>query len=114
MKVALYKNGKRTYYKVHRLVAMAFLPNPENKEQVNHIDGNKTNNFLYNFVSATRKENIHHAIVNNLMKTNYNANYLLIKSTKQIPTFLKAITKKEKIFVIDFENIDYFWLEELL
>ena len=43
-----------------------------------------------------------------------NTNYLLIKSTKQIPTFLKAITRKEKIFVIDFDNIDYFWLEELL
>ena len=43
-----------------------------------------------------------------------NTNYLLIKSTKQIPTFLKAITRKEKIFVIDFDNKDYFWLEELL
>ena len=43
-----------------------------------------------------------------------NTNYLLIKSTKQLPTFLKAITRKEKIFVIDFDNIDYFWLEELL
>ena len=43
-----------------------------------------------------------------------NINYLLIKSTKQIPTFLKAITRKEKIFVIAFDNIDYFWLEELL
>ena len=43
-----------------------------------------------------------------------NTNYLYIKSTKQIPTFLKSITRKEKIFVIDFENIDYFWLEELL
>ena len=43
-----------------------------------------------------------------------NTNYLLIKSTKQIPTFLKAITKKDNIFVCDFENTDYFWLEELL
>ena len=43
-----------------------------------------------------------------------NNDYLLIKSTKQVPTFLKAITKKEYIFVCDFENIDYFWLEELL
>ena len=47
-------------------------------------------------------------------KLTINTNYLLIKSTKQLPTFLKAITKKEYIFVCDFENIDYFWLEELL
>ena len=43
-----------------------------------------------------------------------NTNYLYIKSTKQLPTFLKAITKKQKIFVCDFDNVDYFWLEELL
>jgi hypothetical protein len=42
-----------------------------------------------------------------------NTNYLLIKSTKQIPTFLKAITRKEYVFVCDFDNTDYFWLEEL-
>ena len=42
-----------------------------------------------------------------------NTNYLVIKSTKQIPTFLKAITRKEYVFVCDFDNTDYFWLEEL-
>ena len=43
-RVALYKDGIRKYYKVHRLVAEAFILNPNNKEQVNHIDGNKLNN----------------------------------------------------------------------
>ena len=43
-----------------------------------------------------------------------NSNYLLIKSTLPIPSFLKAITKKDKVFVCDFDNIDYFWLEELI
>lgn len=47
-------------------------------------------------------------------KLTINNNYLLIKSTKQIPTFLKSIKRKEYIFVCDFDNIDYFWLEELL
>ena len=42
-----------------------------------------------------------------------NPTYLLIQSTKQIPTFLRTITKKNNIFVCDFDNIDYFWLEEL-
>lgn len=43
-----------------------------------------------------------------------NSNFLYIKSTKNLPTFLKTINKKENIFVCDFNNKDYFWLTELL
>lgn len=46
--VGLCKNGKRKIMKVHRLVAMAFIPNPENKPQVNHIDEVKINNVVEN------------------------------------------------------------------
>lgn len=48
-------------YSVHRLVASAFLPNPEDKETVNHIDGNKQNNCLSNLEWATQAENNAHA-----------------------------------------------------
>lgn len=47
-RVSLYKNGKRTRYFIHRLVAEAFVPNPENLPLVNHIDEDKENNEVTN------------------------------------------------------------------
>lgn len=59
--VTLYKNGHSTRFKVHRLVAQSFIPNPCNKQQVNHIDGDKRNNVVSNLEWVTQSENMTHA-----------------------------------------------------
>lgn len=64
--VGLRKNGKKKTFQVSRLVAKAFIPNPENKETVNHIDGNTKNNTKENLEWLSRKENVEHAYKNNL------------------------------------------------
>lgn len=60
--VQLYLNGESSTKLVHILVAKAFIPNPENKREVNHLDGNKENNSANNLEWVTRSENQRHAI----------------------------------------------------
>lgn len=62
----LQRSGFKRKIPLHRLIALAFLPNPENKRTVNHVDGNKVNNDLSNLEWATDKENMQHAYNNNL------------------------------------------------
>jgi hypothetical protein len=62
------KSGKSTRNSVHRFVAEAFIPNTDNKPEVNHIDGNKKNNKVDNLEWCTRIENVRHAINTGLMK----------------------------------------------
>lgn len=65
-RVILTKNGIRKTYSVHKLVALAFIPNLKNKTTINHIDGNKKNNNVSNLEWATEKENQIHKWKNGL------------------------------------------------
>lgn len=78
--VGLSKRGESHTCKVHRLVAITFIPNPQNKPQVNHKDGNKTNNCVDNLEWITSKENIIHSRKNKLQETDYEQLALLHKN----------------------------------
>lgn len=67
--VKLCDNGYEKNCSVHRLVAETFIPNPENKQTVNHKDGNKLNNQIDNLEWSTYSENEKHAYDHNLRKS---------------------------------------------
>lgn len=104
--VTLCKNHKKKLALVHRLVAEAFIPNPENKKAVNHIDGDKTNNHVDNLEWNTYQENCQHAYDNGLSKVSevckaavskrhsganhYNAKQVIDNETLQVYPTIRA------------------------
>lgn len=89
---------------VHRLVAEAFLPNPYGKAEVNHIDGDKSNNHVENLEWVTPSENIQHAYKNGLFQDRHKARYLytieglFINEFDSLDDLLKKYLKKDILF----------------
>jgi len=76
--VRLSKSGVTRTHFVHRIGATAFIPNPENKRFVNHLNGNKHDNRIINFEWSTHSENIQHAYSSHLIKSKSNLVYDLV------------------------------------
>lgn len=92
----LWKDNKSKRFRIHRLVAEQFVPNTYNKEQVNHIDGNKKNNQANNLEWVTPKENIQHAINNNLSSIKFGSRNHSAKLTESDVSYIRAVAKKTK------------------
>lgn len=69
--VRVWKNNTTRLMKIYRLLAILFIPNPENKIQVNHLDGNRMNESLGNLEWVTASENMKHAFKNGLSRGHF-------------------------------------------
>lgn len=83
-RVSLNKEGRRKKFLVHRLVAETFIPNPDNKEEVNHKDADKSNNSIDNLEWVTKLENMRHAENNKLIKRNKGSQHYNSKLTEDV------------------------------
>lgn len=108
LRIGLTKDKKKTIFLVHRLVAFAYIQNLDDKIQVNHINGIKSDNRLINLEWATRCENMQHAYMNGLMKGFYDYTYKPVLDTAN-GIFYESV--KEASFLL---NINYSTLRSML
>lgn len=99
LRVNLYKNGVRHMLKIHRIVAIIFIDNPDGLPQVNHKDGNKENNVADNLEWVTESQNSQHAFDNGLRKASRGEQNGQHKLTKNdVDEIRKSYIKGNPIF----------------
>lgn len=93
--ITLTKNGTQKQFTVHRIVSIAFIPNPENKLCVNHIDSNRTNNNIHNLEWVTYSENIRHSIMVG------NRNHIKVPNKKGEEHYNAKLKEKDVRLILD-------------
>jgi NUMOD4 motif/HNH endonuclease len=94
LSVVLCKDGHRNHVNIYRLVAEVFIPNPENKPFVNHIDGNRMNNRLDNLEWVTCSENFKHAIKHGLFIPKRGEEHWISKLTEENVKQIRVLRKQ--------------------
>ena len=84
LRIELNKIGDTKKYYVHRLVGLAFINNPNNKPQINHIDFDVKNNIVENLEWVTNQENIQHNVKHGRLKDQYGQDNPNVKINKEI------------------------------
>ena len=74
--VNLYKNGKMKYFLIHRLVTEAYIPNTNNLPQVDHIDNDKTHNYVNNLQWITGRDNVRKGRIKPILQFDLNGNFI--------------------------------------
>lgn len=94
LRVVLTKNKKTKTFFIHKLVALTFLEDPQNKKIINHIDKNKKNNYYKNLEWCTCKENVRHSIEEYVGSGNGNS-----KINETVALYIKKVLKFKKLTI---------------
>lgn len=103
-KITLLKNGKQYLVSIHRLVAQTFIDNPKNFPEVNHIDGNKSNNNVNNLEWTTHSENIKHrfSALKQEPFRKYNSNKIDWNKKEDINEYHRKYYQKNKRKILEY------------
>lgn len=105
-------DGKQQFYLAHRLVAEAFIPNPEHKPIINHKDGNKLNNCVDNLEWCTYRENTQHAWDIGLIKSNSKETIEELTENEILEKLLSEYQKKQEEVLEAEENLLLFYFNK--
>ena len=107
LKHCLSENNKQKYLYLHRIIATAFIDNPEEKPQVNHIDENKTNNDLSNLEWCTIRENAVHGTRTKRIAEKRSKKVVQLDLNDNILNVFKSMTQAEQETGISVGNISH-------